>query len=342
MKLKRILAAVIAGALMIGLAGCGAGSSGTADNGSAASSTTLKKVVIGTGGTEGLLQENALLAQNLGYIEEELEKAGYYPEYQAFAQAGPAINEALASGSVDIATYGDFPGITAVSNGVDIKVVASANTNMSYGILASKASGITSVADLKGKNVCVGFGTVPYKYFVKILKANGLTTEDVNMINTSTDGPTMIASGDADAIVSAYYAILLQQQGLKDTTIIDNTLDDTSYSTDYVTVARTDYIEENRDAVVAFIKALERAYEYAQENPEDAQKQLATESLTLPIIQEVYSDISFAYFNPDFTEDFETKLRDSIDFLNENGLTGSQVTYEEIVDDSILKEALDK
>lgn len=336
-KFKRILAAVVAGVIMVGLAGCGS----SPKNGSAAASDKdLKKVIIGTGGAEGELQENALIAQNKGYIEAELEKVGYYPEYQGFAQMGPAINEAFASDSIDLAVYGDFPAITAVSNKVGVEVIANGNSDMTYAILAGDDSGISSVTDLKGKNICVPFGTVTYKYLVDVLEKNGLSIDDVNVINTATDGPTMIASGDADAIVSTVYAVLIQRAQLGSGTIIEDSTDEPELGTTYVAVARTKFAEQNEDAVVAFIKALQDAYEYAQQDTDGASNALVTSSTPLEVVQKTYVDTSFSYFNPDLTNEFKEKLQSSIDFMIENQLIQTEVSYDDVVNASYLEKAL--
>ena len=46
------------------------------------------------------------MALSKGYIEEELEKVGYKAEVVYFQQAGPALNEALATNKIDVAMYG--------------------------------------------------------------------------------------------------------------------------------------------------------------------------------------------------------------------------------------------
>lgn len=336
-KFKRILASAVAGAIMVGLAGCG-GNSTTDNGGSAAAdnkSGELQKIVIGCVSTDNALVYNAAIAANAGYLEKELEDAGYEIEYQGFAQGGPAINEAIASGAVDITVYGDFPAITAVSNDVDLKVIASATTNATYAIAAGNDTGISSVTDLKGKNVCAGFGTVVYKYLADVLKDNGLSIDDVNVINTGTDGPTMIASGDADAFVSTYEGILTMLPRTDGVSIINDNTEKPELGTTFVVAARGAFLEEHEDAAVAFVKALEEAYEYAVENPEGALDNLVTDTLTSEMIREVYSDTSFSYFNPQFTEDFRAKLQSSIDFMLENQLITNEVTYEDIVDTSI-------
>lgn len=77
-----------------------------------------------------------------------------------FAQAGPAVNEAFAVNEIDVAVYAEFPLITAASNGVDLKGFALSTSQLNFGILTRKDSGIKSISDLEGKNVVVALGTI--------------------------------------------------------------------------------------------------------------------------------------------------------------------------------------
>ena len=77
-------------------------------------------------GTE--LLNGATIDTNSIYIAEELKKVGYEPEFIYFQQAGPAVNEALATNKIDVAMYGDFPITVLKSNGGDVKVFAVDNS----------------------------------------------------------------------------------------------------------------------------------------------------------------------------------------------------------------------
>ena len=284
-----------------------------------------------------MLTESAKVAQEEGYIEDELKKVGYYPDYQAFAQAGPAINEAIASNKADFAVYADFPVITAVSNGVGIKIIGSTNSAFSFGILG--ADGIKSVKDLKGKRVCVGFGTVTYMYLEKILEKNGLKTDDLKLINTNTDGPTMLTSGDADAVVSTYFGILQ----MNNTYGIGNVIEDSVLSGGvgtYVLAANQKTLDEKPEAAEAVLKALNRAYELAKENPDKALQDLTSKSTNIDIVKQGYSDTGFEYFNPSITDDTRKAVQATIDFMKENQLIKTEINPDDVIDTSYYEKAV--
>ena len=121
-----VTAVSLATGLTAGLAGCGTSTQSTQGRSTGSEKQVLR---IGVGGSEesGYVLELAALANKNGYLEEELNAAGYTVQFVPFASAGPEINEALASGAVDAAIYGDFPAFTSKSNGIDTTVVATVN-----------------------------------------------------------------------------------------------------------------------------------------------------------------------------------------------------------------------
>ena len=133
-------------AAVLALTGCGgAAQANNADTGSSSDiqKSEEKIIKIGSPTTDGTqLVENAGLAYKLGYLDEELEKAGYKAQYIGFAQGGTAINEAFASGQLDVAFVGDVPEIIAKSNGLEVELFANLNSEAEMGIVAGKNSGI--------------------------------------------------------------------------------------------------------------------------------------------------------------------------------------------------------
>ena len=107
MKHIKIFALLLAGAVSFGLVGCGS-SSGSDSSKQAASSASgdLKPLRLGCPGFDDYpLLENGKLAYDKGYLEEELNAVGYTLDLVTFQEAGPAINEAYASGELDMAFY---------------------------------------------------------------------------------------------------------------------------------------------------------------------------------------------------------------------------------------------
>lgn len=347
---KRILGVLLAAFFTFGLYGCGAApaadsSSNHVQNSEEQSkeakkqSAELKKVTIAATGTDGTLTEVARIAQSKGFFEEELAKVGYVPDYQGFAQAGPAINEAFAGGNIDLAFYGDLPAVTAKSNGIDIKIIASDTSQLDYAILGAEDTGIREVSDLKGKKIAVGFGTVTYKYIDELLGQNGLTISDVEIVNTSVDGPAMLSSGQVDAFVTQYGAGV-SYQAAKVGKIIFSTKETPELAGELVLAARSDFLSSDHDAAVAAVKALYDAYEFAKANPDEVYDLLATENFPAEIQKQVYTDQKFGAFNPEINDTVIQKIESIETYAQNNQLIQAEVAIDDLIDKSIVQEAL--
>lgn len=346
-NLKKVTGILVALTLAVGVIGCGASKNNNvtekADKTENASNENkeLKKVVVGTTGLDGSMTESAAIAQKEKFFEEELEKVGYYPEYQAFAQQGPAINEAFSFKAIDFAAYGDLPAITAKSNGIDIEVIATTSSDMTYSVVVDNDLKISSIADLKGKKIVVGFGTAPYKFLSDLLEKNGLTIDDVEIVNSATDGPTMLPAKQADAFVTAEGpALLYQANGIGK--VFDTSDVASELSSLFVLAGRTEFIKENPEVAQAFVKALQRAYEFAQENPEKVYEDLATDSFPAEIQQQVYADTTFAGFNPAIDDATLKKAESTVYFLKTNNIITNDVKVDEFFNTAVYEKAVQK
>lgn len=324
-----------AGALA--LAGCGTQAAATPTP-SSPDANGLKKVRIAVSGQDGTLQESALIAQHQHFIEDELQKVGYAPEYLGFAQAGPAINEAFVSGSIDVAEYGDLPIYSAISKGVAIKAFASSSTASQYGIFVRNDAGVSSVTDLKGKRVVTGFGTIRERYLEDELKKVGLTAQDLELVNAAADGPAMIDTGQADAISAALpqiFASVNQDNGH----LVASTNDDQSLAPTVLFAHRADYAEQNPDVAPALVRALKRAWDFAQANRDQALENLVTASVTRDVAAKVYPTSDFSFFDPHITDELKTKIEGLGQFMLDAKLVTRDVPIEEFFDEGPIRSA---
>lgn len=333
-KLKSILTLALAAAIGLLAVGCG-NSNGSSDSSSSANDSTtsseLKTIRIGSPTADATaLNENAGLALNLGYLEEELEKVGYKAEFAGFGQGGTAVNEALVSNQIDIAFVGDIPTIIAKSNNMDIQVFAALNTEAEMGIVVGNNSGIESVSDLKGKKIVAGFGTVTYVYLVNLLNTNGLSINDVEVINDIANGATLVASGDADAVISSGVGIYqFQNAGIG--TILASSRENTDISAQYFAYGNSSYIKENTDAVEAIIKSLIRSKDTANDDPDAVYAALETDDRPASVVEQVYPrEIGFDMFDPYLTQASKEKYDATSQVLLDNGIITSQVAADDL------------
>jgi len=336
--MKKIIGVLVTGVILAGVfTGCQKKSEA-----GASSDGKLKPVRIASTAQTGDLQENALIANRLGYIEEELNKVGYTAVYSGFAGAGPAVNEALASKEIDYAVYADFPAITAKSNGVDVKIIASINSENNYALLVTEKSGIKNVKDIVGKKIIVTKGTILYKYFIDLCEINGINPDSVTQVNALSYANTVLASGEADGlIITLGGAIMYQAMGLG--RVIDDTTTKLDYASGHIFAGRTAYLKDNPDTAKAIVRALERSYEYAKAHPDEVYKLLETEHTPAALLGGAYGyNTSFDYFSPELSDKYLERAKKVYDFCSKNKLLGSEFNLKDLFDTSYADEVLGK
>lgn len=128
------------------------------------------------------------------------EKAGVDVKFE-WLEYVPSM-DAFAAGKVDACamTNGDTL-VTGASGAKGVMILINDYSDGNDIVVAKP--GIKSVKDLKGKKVGVEVGFVGHLLLLKALEANGLTEDDVELVNVATDKtPETLASGDVDAIVA--------------------------------------------------------------------------------------------------------------------------------------------
>ena len=111
------------------------------------------------------------------------EKEGIRVQLVPF-RAGPEVIEALKEGKIDVGYCGIAPVITAIDNGVPIKIIASVNQEGS-GLVVGKNSNIRNVGDLKNKTIAIPQkGSVQDVLLENLLKENNISISDVNIIES--------------------------------------------------------------------------------------------------------------------------------------------------------------
>lgn len=343
---KKLLCIFILGILLV-CTGCG--NEGKQDGGSKGANvssgdadTKPKSIKIGVATATAQLIESALVAQKLGYLDEELSAVGCKAEYIGFAGAGPAVNEAFAAGELDYAFYAEFPVITARSNGVDVTAIGVINQEANYALLATEASGIESAADIAGKKIIVTPGTILYKYFGELCEENNLNANDVNIVNAMTDAQAVLAGGDADGLIINYSgALMYEKRGLGK--VVANSTSNLDYASGMVLAGRGDFVRSNPDVNKALLRALKRAAEYAKNNPDKSYELMSTEAFPAEIMRETYSyDTSFNYFSPEFSDAYMERAGKVYEFAKGNSLLGGEIELSEVFDSTYVNEVMEE
>jgi sulfonate transport system substrate-binding protein len=97
-------------------------------------------------------------------------------------ESGPALTEGLKAGAIDIGEVGEAPPIFAAAGKIDFKIIAtSAPVPKGEAVLVKDKSGFRSFKDLRGKKIGLNKGSNVNWLLVRLLEANGMTIDDVDV-----------------------------------------------------------------------------------------------------------------------------------------------------------------
>ena len=168
---------------------------------------------------------------------------------------------------------------------------------------------VQSIADLKGKTLYLtGKGTTPDYVIQYLLKANGLTTDDVTLEYKSEATEIVAALAEDTAAIGLLpqpfvTAAMTQNENLRValdlTAEWDATQEEGSRLVTGVTIARTDFLEENEDAVKDFLAEHEESAAFTNENPEQAAQWIAELEIVAkaPIAQKAIPACNITYID---------------------------------------------
>ena len=184
--------------------------------------------------------------------------------------SGPAQNEALKAGQIDIANMGDLPVIQLWANDTDIQVISYLfDAPDGYSIVANKRSGIKTLGDFKGKKIAVQFGTTNHQLILKILAAQGLDVNDIELVNLQiSEAIVALKQGIVDATT-------LNEPFISQILSDDNNIFVVSTSRDYggiftVAFVRTEYAKKNPQIVSRYLKAIKKTNDWMAQNADEA------------------------------------------------------------------------
>lgn len=291
MNKKQLLSLLLSGVLVLSLAACG-GTPAPSSPAPTPSSTTPSSTAPEPAPTEpaGPTYEPATVRvaymPNLGSAgslfvgidQGYFEEVGLTVEVYEF-QGGPAEIAAMASGDIDISQIGHGAHALCIEGQAAIFQMDH-TTSLSDVVVGNKAKGINTAADLKGKTVAVQAGTSSEIILQQALKKAGLSVDDIKTVEMTVDGmTTAMITGQVDAAAAwSPNTITLQDQlGENYVNLGGNAdfLDSAIFPSSYITT--TKYAQENKDILVRFAQALNKAHDYRLANQEYMAKLLAKE-----------------------------------------------------------------
>lgn len=220
----------------------------------------------------------------------ESQNVPYEIKWSEFPSASP-LGEALNAGAVDIGALGDAPYVFALGAGASIKVISiiHAEGRNTTALLVPKDSPIKTAADLKGKKIVTGRGSIGHYLAIKALNDAGLTTQDVQFIFLlPAESRLVLDNGTADAWATwdPYTTVVTSQSNARVLVSGKHLLSNHLYF-----AATGQAIADKRVQLDDFVARIDRAYAWANTHPEQyAAAQAKITGLPLAVHIEVAKD----------------------------------------------------
>lgn len=234
---------------------------------------------IGTQNTTTNTVTGGVVIKELKLLEKHLPKTGKYKDvrfkldWQNFT-SGPPITNGMMARKLQIGMMGDYPLLVAGATGQSqpgnetklVAIIAYNAFGSGNGVVVHKDSPFYELADLKGKNVSVPFGSAAHGMLLQAMQTRGWGEDFWNLSSQSPEvGTTNLQEkkldGHADFVP---FADLLPHRGFA-RKIFDGA--ETKVPTFHGVVVRKDFAEQYPEVVVAYIRALMEANQWLRANP---------------------------------------------------------------------------
>ena len=203
------------------------------------------------------------VAQEKGFFKQ----AGLEVEFVPFKSPGDTI-PALVGGHIDLAlTTADNVVLINSKSEANLKIIFATDTSNGADAIVAKSS-ISSLADLKGKNVAVTQGEVNELLLLKGLEGAQMKLSDIKSVNMDPDsaGAAFIA-GKVDAAVT--WEPWISQAVAKGGKVVFSSAQAPNLILDVITV-KPSVIKTKTKAISAFLGAVDKGTTLLKSNPDEA------------------------------------------------------------------------
>jgi NitT/TauT family transport system substrate-binding protein len=324
------------------VAGCGTASTGDSHTVTVTVGYQSKTINTVTAGT---------LLRSLGSFEKELTAQGkrdgitYKVDWQDYATGAP-ITAQMTAGKIDIGSMGDFPLLINAARGKQLnrptRLVSVTGYNLRGGlntILTKPGSKLTSLTDLRGKNVSTSIGSAADGTLVRALQRAGINSEkDIHKLNQQPAvGASALQAGSVDALSQfvAWPGLLAFQN--KATALYDGA--SLNLPTFHGVTAREDFAKKRPAVLKAFLRAQIIATNYLHQHPVQAAEKVASATGLPAEAVYLYNGANgIATFDPAIKPQLITALKKDVSILKAENLVGD-VNVDGFIDDRYLKTA---
>ncbi len=267
------------------------------------------------------------VALEKGFFEKEGLKVGI----QAPADPNDPLKLA-AAGEVDVAVNYEPSVILARAEGLPVVSVGLLVEHPLNTIVFLKESGIQTPADLKGKKIGYSVAPLDEVLFRAVAEKYGLGPQDYELININFNIVPSLLSGQVDAVIGAYWNYELTELKLEgheaDVFRLEEHGIPDYYELVFITSEKT--LKERREALAAFVRAMDAALAWTREHPDEA---LQVYFQANPDVRKELDEGAFRLTLPVFAR---TQVQEAarwqafVDFAVEKGLIERPVPVEDL------------
>lgn len=271
------------------------------------------------------------------------QKAGKYAEAGidlelVEVQGGPAVVAALAAGEADIGYAAPVPPINARLNGVNVKMILALahevdpDKKFSW-LVATKASGVTKLADIKGKKIAFNAnGGLCELTWRDHLMAAGIPFDQVEpVILPFPQQEAALEQGSIDAActVNPFYSSLIANKAIGATILAEGIIaDEKEPVINDVIFATDDYLAANRDTLKTFAGVTDKA---RRDLLADRAKEVAAAVEFLGLTPETAQTFHLPILRPEMTIS-AADVQKLLDSMHKTGMIPEPVKADDMVD----------
>lgn len=334
MNWKKMIAVVACAMTLTSvIAGCGQ------DTSKEVSKDTSSTEIVAYGVIDPQISAQQIIADKKGYFKEEGLNIS-----NKFIQSGGDMSSLISGGSAQVSFESPYTDIALAANGVGIKIVAPmANIGNTQAVVAGKNANIVNGKDLEGKKVGIPAGA---GVMIAIRNMCNELNVDINKIQFVTLSPSdaiaALEKGDIDAMACWEPWISNAQNnggkllfsGLK--SYLGDKQGDVNWMNFYTTMQVSDtFLKEHPEEVKAMLRALKKATDFINENPDEAAEIIAKEiNLDATQVKKIMSQNQYQML---YDDKFVNSCDEIANFMKETNNISSKPDFGKYADSSILK-----
>ncbi|MBE31956.1 MAG: pyrimidine biosynthesis enzyme [Rickettsiales bacterium] len=222
--------------------------------------------------------------------------------------------------------------LLARSEGVPVVAISSIVRTPLNSIMTLKKSGISDPSKLKGKTI--GYPGIPLNIGIlqSILEGQGLTIDDVNLVDVGFDLVPALLSSRVDAVIGAFWShesILIELEGEGVNILKFQDWGIPEYH-ELVLVTSEKYLDENKEIVESFVKSFRKGFEGSIESNSESMESLIS---AFPEVNVELETEGIKLLAPLWIESMNSNNMDSWhkfgDWMKEKGLIDSGLIIED-------------